>query len=200
MSLMRKLFGPSQEEIWHQLCAALDARYVDGGFWKGDKVQARHGEWTVTLDTVSVKDQPDRTRIRAPYVNPDGFRFTVYRRGFFSDLGKWLGMQDIEVGDPAFDDDFVVKGNDEAKVQRLLANPRLRELLAAQPEIHFSVKDDEGWTGADYPKDTDVLCFDCEGVIKDLKRLKLLYALFASTLDQLCRIGSAYEEPPNVEL
>jgi hypothetical protein len=200
MGVLRQLFGPSQEEIWRQLCAALDARYVDGGWWRGDQVQARHGEWTVTLDTVTVKDAPDRTRIRAPYINPDGFRFEIYRSGIFSGLGKWLGMQDIDVGHEPFDKDFVVKGNDAAKVRQLLSSPRLRELLAGQPEIHFSVADDEGWTGPDYPKNADVLCFDCEGVIMDVKRLKLLYALFAETLDQLCRIGSAYEEPANVTL
>ena len=26
------------------------------------------------------------TRLRAPYVNPDRFRFTIYRRGLFSDI------------------------------------------------------------------------------------------------------------------
>ena len=76
---------------------------MDGGFWKGDKVQITHGEWTVTLDTFAVstgKTTVVYTRMRAPYVNPDGFRFTVYRRGFFADLGKRFGMQDVEVGNP----------------------------------------------------------------------------------------------------
>ena len=62
------------------------------------------------------------TRMRAPYVNPEGFRFTIYRKGVFSDLGKLLGMQDIEVGDPDFDEAFIIKGNDESKVRDLFAD------------------------------------------------------------------------------
>ena len=91
------------------------------------------------------------TRMRAPYVNPDGFWFRVYRRGFFSDLGKALGMQDVEVGQPAFDEDFIIQGTDEGKLRQLFANPKIRDLIDAQKDIDFSVKDDEGWFGATFP-------------------------------------------------
>src|ERR1044072_982235 len=116
------MFGPSKEEIWRQLCAATGADYVQGGFWKGDKVQATHGEWTITLDTYAVstgKTVVVFTRLRAPYVNADHFRFTIYRRGLFSDIGKWLGMQYIEVGHAEFDRDFIIKGTDEGKLRSL---------------------------------------------------------------------------------
>jgi hypothetical protein len=35
-------------------------------------------------------------------------------------------------------------------------------------------------------------------LLKDVERLKLLFELFSETLDQLCRIGSAYEQAPDV--
>ena len=131
--------------------------------------------------------------MRAPYVNPSGFRFTVYRRGLFSDIAKRLGMQDIEIGDAEFDRDFIIKGNDEAQVRALLASERIRRLIAAQPEMYFTVKDDEGWFGASFPKGVDELYFLVGGTITDVGRLKALYELFGETLDQLCRIGSAYD-------
>jgi hypothetical protein len=203
MSIVRKLFGPSRKEIWTQLSEEMSARYVDGGFWKGDKVQATHGEWTVTLDTYAVSTGKATivfTRMRAPFVNPDGFRFTVYRKGFFSDLGKLLGMQDIEIGEPRFDADFIVKGSDETRVRALLSNARIRDLIAKQPQIQFTVKDDEGYFGPTFPEGVDELHFSVVGVIKDIERLKLLYELFAETLDQLCRMGAAYKQPPDVTL
>ena len=203
MNTLRKMFGPSKEEIWRQLCTELGAEYVQGGFWKKDKVQATHGEWTITLDTYVVstgKTVMHFTRLRAPYVNPDHFRFTIYRRGFFSDIAKWLGMQDIVVGHEDFDRDFIIKGTEETKVRALFDNPRLRELIAAQPEIHLTVRDDEGGWGAGFPDDTDELCFHVMGIIRDVERLKLLFDLFAETLDQLCRIGSAYGDAPKPKL
>jgi hypothetical protein len=203
MGILRELFGPSREEMWRQLCDQTGARYVEGGFWKGDKVIARHGLWTITLDTYT--DSSDETtttytRMRAPYVNQDGFRFTIYRRGFFSDLGLLFGMQDVEVGYPQFDDVFIIKGNDETKLRALFANARLRTLLQAQRSVYFTVKDDEGWFGADFPDGVDELYFRVGGVIKDVERLKSLYDLFAETLHQLCHIGSAYETDPNISL
>lgn len=207
MGLLRQLFGPSKDEIWRQLSDELGADYIDGGFWKGVKVQARHGEWTITLDTYTESDSTGDTttsttytRIRAPFVNRDGFRFTIYRKGFFSEIGKWLGMRDVEVGYPQFDESFVIKGDDEEKLRALFADTKLRSLIDAQPAIYLTVKDDEGWFRAKFPEGVDELYFRVVGVIKDGERLKALYDLFAEVLDQLCRIGSAYENAPDVAL
>jgi hypothetical protein len=200
---LRKWFGPSREEIWKQLSAELGGQYVPDAFWKRGRVEASHGEWTITFDTYVVstgKVTVVYTRVRAPYVNPDGFRFNIYRKGFFSGMGKMLGMQDIEIGVEPFDTDFIVKANDESKVRNLLSNERVRDLIAGQPEIKLEVKDDEGWFGAKFPEGVDELLFMQVGVIKDVERLKHLYELFAATLDELCRIGSAYESKPEVTL
>jgi hypothetical protein len=203
MPMLRRWFGPSRDEIWLQLSAELGGRFTEGSFGHGSQVNATHGDWTVTLDNYVVSTGHAAavyTRIRAPYVNPGGFRFTVYRKGFFSDIAKLMGMQDIEIGDAAFDNDFIVKGTDESQVRALLASDRVRRLIAAQPAMYLTVKDDEGWFGASFPKGVDELYFLVGGTITDLGRLKALYELFGETLDQLCRIGSAYEGKPEVAL
>jgi len=203
MGVLRGMFGPSRQEVWQQLSREMGARFVEGGFAKADKVQVTHGEWTVTLDTYAVhtgKTTIVFTRMRAPYVNPDGFRFRVHRRGFFSDIGKALGMQDVEVGQPAFDEDFIIKGTDEGKLRQLFANPKIRALIDSQKNIDFSVKDDEGWFGPTFPDGVDELSFAVAGIIKDIERLKRLYELFAETLEELCRMGSAYRTDPEVQV
>ena len=137
MSALRRWFGPSREEVWRELSSQIGASYVDGGFWKGDKVQARHGEWTITLDTYTVHANNTHipfTRLRAPYVNPGGFRFVIYQRSVFSGLGTFFGMQDVEVGHEAFDRDFVIKGTSDAQLRELFSSARLRELLEQQPD------------------------------------------------------------------
>lgn len=202
MGLLRKWFGPSKEEIWRQLSAKLGAEFKKGR-WTGDLVKVRHGEWILTLDTYVVSTGKTTiifTRMRAPYVNREGFRFTIYRRGWFSEIAKFFGMQDVEVGQPELDEPFIIKGTSETTLRALFDDARLRELLVAQPKIHLTVKDHEGWFGPDFPEDTDELCFHVVGVIKDLERLEQLFELFAVTLDRLCRIGAAYERAPGVEL
>ena len=193
-------FGPSKDEVWRQLSQEIGAEFVEGGFWKGSKVQAHVGPWTVTLDmgTSDEDGESPATRLRAPYINPEGFRFTIYRKNLFSDLGKFLGMQDIEVGDPEFDEAFIIKGNDESKVHDLFANSKIRQMIQDQPKIWLRVKDSEGWFDPKFPEDVDELYFQVDGEIKDVERLKALFDLFAAVLDQLCRIRSAYKQEPGV--
>lgn len=118
----------------------------------------------------------------------------------FSPLGKLFGMQDIEIGDPFFDEEFVIKGNDAAKIGMLLYDPKLRQLIHDQPRIHLQVKDDEGWFGKSFPEGVDELYFRCVGVMKETALLKALFELFATTLERLVRIDSAYADDPGVQL
>ncbi len=200
---LRKIFGANKEEVWQQLCKEIGADFIDGGVWKGDKVIARIQEWTITLDTYTVstgKSHVTYTRIRAPYVNADGFRFKIYRKSVFSDIGKYFGMKDIEVGYPEFDRDFIIKASDESKVRSLFMNDKIRALIHEQPSISLEVKDDEGWFGKNFPEGVDELYFQVTGVITDITRLKSLYDLFGETLNHLCHIGSAYENDPQIKL
>ena len=178
-------FGPSKDEVWQQLSQDIGAEFVEGRFFKGSRVQAHVGPWTVTLDMgTSDKDgESPVTRLRAPYINPERFRFTIYRKHLFSDLGKLLGMQDIEVGDLEFDEAFIIKGNDESKVRDLFANPKIRQMIQDQPKIRLEVKDSEGWFDSKFPEDVDELYFQVDGEIKDVERLKALFDLFAAVLD-----------------
>lgn len=73
-------------------------------------------------------------------------------------------------------------------------------MIQDQPKIRLEVKDSEGWFGPKFPEDVDELHFQGMGVIKDVDRLKSLFDSFAAVLDQLCRIGSAYEQETGVEL
>lgn len=196
-------FGPSKDKVWRELSREIGAEFVDGGFQKGKRVQAHVKPWTITLDTHTVSSGESHvtyTRMRAPYINPEGFRFTIHRKGVFTDLGKLMGMQDIEIGEPAFDEAFVIQGNDRWKLQKLFASPEIRQMIQSQPKLRLEVKDSEGWFGPKFPEHVDELHFQVAGVIKDVDRLKALFDLFAAVLEQLCQIGSAYKQEPGVSL
>jgi hypothetical protein len=203
MSFLLQLFGSSREEVWRRLAEETGSSFVDGGFWHGSKVVIRVKEWTLTLDTFTVstgKHSTTYTRLRAPYVNKDGFRFRIYRKSVFSGLGKLFGMQDIEIGEPEFDESFIIQSNNPGKVRQLLSHEPLRAMITEQPNFHVQVKDDEGWFGAEFPKGVDELYFAIPGVIKDLDRLKSLFKIFALILHLLCHLDSAYENDPNIRL
>ncbi len=197
------LFGPSKKEVWEQLSKEIQGGYIDGGFWTGSKVQAHVGNWIVLFDTYTVstgKTSTTYTRIRAPFKNLENFYFKIYRKGVFSDLGKLLGMEDIIVGCSEFDDDFIIKGNNEEKIVQLFSNEKIREVLELQASISLEIKDDEGFFSNHFPSNVDELYFTVVGVIKDIERLKELYELFAEVLKELCAIGIASNEKVEVNL
>jgi hypothetical protein len=201
---LRKLFGPSQAEIWNLLAQQIGGEFTQGQWWKNrNRVDVQVGQWIVTLDTYTVstgKSSITFTRLRAPFVNRDGFRFTITRAGIFNPIARKLGFQDVEIGDAAFDKAFVIKTNDESRVRTFLADTELRRQIALQPKITLSVLDDEGYFGAHFPDGVDELNFHTIGVIKDLVILQQLFELFATTLNRLCHIGSAYEDDPKIRL
>lgn len=203
MGFMGEFFGPSRKEVWSELSEQIGADYIEGGFFGKNKVAARVKEWTITLDTYTVstgKSSTTYTRMRAPYVNRDGIWFKIYKAGIFSDIGRAVGLQDIETGFPEFDDNYVIKGNDEEKIRELFSKTSIRNLIQIQPRFRLEVKDDEGWFGQYFPEGVDELYFSVAGIIKDIELLKALFELFADILDYMCEIGSAYEKSPGIEL
>ena len=115
--VLRKLFGPSKDEVWNLLAQQVGGAFKPGEGWTGkSRVGVRVGQWEVALDTYTVstgKSHVTFTRVRAPFVNRDGFRFTIARAGVFSPVARVLGFQDVEVGDAAFDTAFVVKAKEK---------------------------------------------------------------------------------------
>ncbi len=202
MSFLRSIFGPSKNEIWSQIAGDIGGDYIDGGFWGTDSLVYHYGEWSFVLDTYTVSSKNSSTtytRMRAPFVNRDGLHFRLYRKGLFSFVGKFLGMQDIEIGDPFFDEPFIIKGNHPGKIRKLLAG-NLKELIQYQPRILLQIHDDEGWFGSHFPEGVDELYFSCVGVMKETKLLLGLFELFSCALERLVQIDSAYEDDPNVRL
>jgi hypothetical protein len=175
MSTMKRLFRPSDVEIWRKLEQEANARFEKGDFWHRDKVEVRHGEWTITLDTYfSAANKNEYTRLRAKLPMQADFRFLITREGVLSEIAKIFGAQDIQIGDTEFDKNFMIKGNNEQLIKQMLQNARIRELLLGQPEVHFALTPE------------NELLFAVPVIIKDLARLKHLFELFTETLEFLC--------------
>lgn len=223
------VWASSKEKVWEEFAREIGAEFVKGGFRRHDEVVAFVKRWIVTLDTWGSSSPQGGsqtwTRMRAPYVSKGGLRFEVVHKGWFARLWrKFFGAKDIEVGYPEFEHGFIIKANDESRVRALLRNPKIRQLIQAQPGIRFKAQDilgsglvaagaeDIDWLSkrlsskARMPgeswaqvRDSDpmrVLVAEVGGDIKDVNRLKSLFELFAETLNHLCGIGSASAEGP----
>ncbi|MCI4666938.1 MAG: DUF3137 domain-containing protein [Bacteroidia bacterium] len=196
------LFRNSRREVWRQLAAELDGKFVQGNLTVRDQIVVHHEKWTIVFDTFSKSRGNSRvpyTRIRAPYVYRDDFVFEVSRKDAIKSIGLLLGGEDIHVGDPEFDRHFVVRGNDQWKVRSFFNNSMIRQFIAYQPEITLKIREDRDHIFAQkFPKGVNEVYFEASGKIRNLDRLLDLYELFAACLDQLHHIGTADPDRPEM--
>jgi len=90
------------------------------GDYRGGRVELWH------FSRSSGKSSTPYIGLRLYVDNPRGLSFQIYKEGVFSKIGKTFGMEDIEVGDPRFDKEFVVKCSDPGFIQAALL-PEIKE-------------------------------------------------------------------------
>lgn len=197
------LLGFSKHEIWSQIANDIGGEYIKDGFWKKGVLVYKHNDWELLLDNYtqnSGKSSTTYTRLRVPFINKNNLRFSIYREGFFSSIGKFFGMQDIQIGDRNFDNQFIIKGNDEFKIKHLLNDLNLKRLFNQQQYVNIQIKDDEGWFAQNYPENVDILYFRSIGIITEKETLLNLFELFTAILDRLVETNSALNDDPNIRI
>jgi hypothetical protein len=121
----------------------------------------------------------ETTSFSASFDNPENFRFGLHHESFLDEVGKFLGMQDIETGDARFDANVAVKSSDEARIKAILANETIRLSLVDLEDFSFGISLPHGIEGAN-TQSTLELSMN-EG-ITDLAQLRSLYIAFFQTL------------------
>jgi hypothetical protein len=125
------------------------------------------------------------TILSARFPNPDGFRFALHEEGFFDDLGKFFGMQDVQVGNPEFDQRILVKTNDEARIRTILTDQNTRQVLQSLRDFTFEiVLPDE-----DLESNDSTLELIIEDGITDPVRLRQIYHVFFGILEMVAPFG-----------
>lgn len=192
-------FHEHRYEIWQQLRKNLDEKRD----WDGSLIRIQHGPFEIVLDVhAELEGMASRviTRLRAPYLNKDNFRFRIKRSNWMTTLATMLGSADVEFGDSEFDKEFVLQSNNEHLLRRLLNRPEIRKELIDSQICRMEVRPNEGTFGPEFPEGVDELYVEADGRLTNIDQLERLYEAFADVLDRLCQVGSAYEDDSGLTL
>ncbi len=164
-----------------------------------------HRNWEIIIDTYYKEDDDgDKTyytRFQALIHNPKSFRFAIHKRSWLYRINKAFGMQDVEVGTPEFDHDYVIKGNDPELLVRLFRQPHLQESIREIEHIYFSIIENDGWfRNRSRPEHVDTLYIKKTGIIQEKEILRNHYNLMVITLDQLEAIRAITNQSPGVSI
>lgn len=199
MSEKNSVFRHHREAAWE----SIRQEFRKAGAWDGQVLRIRQGPFVITLDVHAFPTgytSRVATRLRAAFINREGFHFRIRRHDLLSDLAAILGARDVQVGDPAFDRQFILKSSDPGQLLRLLGDPVLRGQMLTSAIQLVEVRPDEGWFGPEFPQGVDELYLEAPGRILVEPDIEILYEIFATLLNRLCHIGSAYEDDPHLTL
>ncbi|RKZ30578.1 hypothetical protein DRQ33_07755 [bacterium] len=192
------LFKSKEKQVWREFAEQIDAEFIEGGFLKGNRVEKKYKSWRIIMDKYST-DKMSFTRVRAPYISSREFKFKIYHKNIFSKLGKMLGMQDIKIGNPKFDDEYIIKSSDPAMVMSLLADGSITELIQKlQPPSGFNINSQivKRLFGTKFPPNTYQIHYEQTNIVTDKQRLNNIFQIFMNTLDKMKKMGVAIERDP----
>lgn len=179
----RHFYGQDEDEIWQQIEAEL-ARMPD--------LLSYHAIIQQQEKTLALKIDIDpgggfesgfaTTTFSAPIIHHDGFQFALHREHFIDEIGKFFGMQDIEIGASDFDANIVVKATDEMRVRSLFADATRREILLGLGDFYFGMITPRDGNVAGSTTTLELMIE--EGITKP-SRLRVLYHFFFTTLCSL---------------
>ena len=199
------LFGISKKHYWSAFAIEIGGEYVPGGWFKDEYIRYQYLNWEIFIDTFTVEDDDgDRdtyTRFRAYLLNPKSFRFSIYRKNFLTGIGKFFGMQDVEIGDPDFDHHFVIKGNDPTTLVALFADQGLKDAVAEPRYLNLRISENKGFfRKRSIPEHVDTLMIRQIGEVKEKEDLRMFVELLTKTLDRLAEIGAIENRHPGVSI
>ena len=123
------LFSQHQRSAWQAFAAEKGLRYISGGLGEQPRMSGTHRGLTVVFDVEmrgGGKSRHPYTRCTVRVTEPLPAGFALAEEGLLSGVSRFFGSQDILVGDSELDAAAMIKGDDEAAVQRLLRHPSAR--------------------------------------------------------------------------
>ncbi len=195
--IFKNILSPEYERLWQQFAIDHNGIFVEGKYGNLDSVEINYQNHTIIFDRyihyqVVGGQSLDKefTRIRLQFKTADDVRFRLTKQGLIDSIGKILGAQDIQTGDKAFDDKFMIKGNNEFKIQSIFSNKILKNLLLKQKDILLEILEKNGIFDEPINDGYLMLYYISESVVKDKVHLDALLELYITLIDQLIKTKS----------
>ena len=120
-------------------------------------------------------------KLEISFKNQDFFIFKIIPESAGDKVKKVFGrLREIEVGQPDFDDMFLIKGSDEKKIKNLFSKPHVREFMLNQRRLSLELT-------------PNALVFSTYLSIGSIDHLKMIYDWFSGVLNEICIMDSGYE-------
>jgi hypothetical protein len=123
-------------------------------------------------------------KLEINFKNHDVLMFKVIPESAGDKIKKVLGrLKEIEVGQPDFDNMFLIKGSDEKRIKNLFSKPHIRDFMLHQRRLYLELTPNS-------------LIFSTYLPIGSIEHLKMIYDWLSKVLNEICIMDSGYENQP----
>lgn len=129
-------------ENWAAFAARNNMQYMGTTF---GGMSGWYNRVAIRINTItrgSGKNRTTYTQFHGTIASPMPHGLVLYKEGFFSKVGKMLGGQDVQVGDPAIDNAFIIKAEDLLGTHKLLSIAQVRSALLTIVQRHPGLRVD----------------------------------------------------------
>jgi hypothetical protein len=166
---------------WTELAERTGLQLTGGGMFSRPRLEGSYRGHSTSLYTFTRhtgKSSHTYTVVEVQ-VNPStAFELAIFKQSLLSQVGKLMGMKDIEIGDEELDRRFVFRGQPEADIRRLLASGSLRQKLLDSSNLNIRL---EG----------QALKHTQGGVERNVDRLQALFDLMVELAEGIDHHGGA---------
>jgi len=140
MLSQNSISGQSKEEIRQQLTELInrDPDLLDFNA----TIDFNHRKVLIDIDIDlggGFESGYETTTLLAPLHAQPSFRFAIHKEHFTDEIGKFFGMQDVELGYPEFDKRLIIKTNDSAKLHDVFLDPAARSIFQDLEDFTFGI-------------------------------------------------------------
>jgi hypothetical protein len=120
--MLAGVFHAQRDQELRRFAARWQGRVNVAGFFEAPGVTMKLDDVLVALDFTQHGDDPTQTHLTVPMPGAK-LRLELRPQTIARQLGKYLGMQDIEIGHPEFDAAFIIQGSSPRLIQEFLTPP-----------------------------------------------------------------------------
>jgi hypothetical protein len=168
----------NEETVWKKITADLSVENPPLQY----QVLIYHDDKKILLDIDidpggGFESGYESTTLTATVHNLNGYKFAVHHEDFLDVVGKFFGMQDVEIGYPEFDKDIIVKTNDTERTKHIFLDEEVRKTFQSLTGFTFNTITKH--------TEEDHLEFTIDKGMLDTAELRKIYTAFVSVLSSI---------------
>lgn len=133
--------GRTEDEVWKQINAGFPLNPAPLDYTAVIDLGNRKIVLDIDIDQGGgFEGGYETTMLSAELHTSPAFRFAIHPEHFTDEIGKFFGMEDVEIGFPEFDGKMIVKTNDRLRVREIFSDESVRKVFETLNDFTFGIR------------------------------------------------------------